>query len=199
MTKFRGGGLAFQIKALALLFITSHAVASIAADIHTDSGAVTRSTKAEPPFIHGRSFINGVILSNADVGIEEQNVLGCCSSEENSSNDSLVDSTCETDARKPPNSNPAVIGVMGQLSENQAREALESAKRAWNGGSGTWTQMSLNSRIKAVEKFMVEITKKREEMVQILMWEIGKNRPDAESEFDRTVSFVKEVIIDYDK
>mmetsp|Transcript_27100 Transcript_27100/g.27478 ORF Transcript_27100/g.27478 Transcript_27100/m.27478 type:complete len:109 (-) Transcript_27100:1241-1567(-) len=31
-------------------------------------------------------------------------------------------------------------------------------------------------------------------MVQILMWEIGKNSSNVESEFDRTVSFVKETI-----
>ncbi len=31
-------------------------------------------------------------------------------------------------------------------------------------------------------------------MVQTLMWEIGKNRKDAESEFDRTVEFCRKVM-----
>ena len=31
-------------------------------------------------------------------------------------------------------------------------------------------------------------------MVQVLMWEIGKNRKDAESEFDRTMAFGRQVM-----
>eukprot|EP00591_Stephanopyxis_turris_P015426 CAMPEP_0195536176 /NCGR_PEP_ID=MMETSP0794_2-20130614/45607_1 /TAXON_ID=515487 /ORGANISM="Stephanopyxis turris, Strain CCMP 815" /LENGTH=483 /DNA_ID=CAMNT_0040669505 /DNA_START=44 /DNA_END=1491 /DNA_ORIENTATION=- len=71
---------------------------------------------------------------------------------------------------------------------------LESAKRAWNGGAGTWPQMSLAGRIEALEKLFLKLADKREEIVSILMWEIGKNRKDAEAEFDRTVSFAEQTI-----
>jgi glyceraldehyde-3-phosphate dehydrogenase (NADP+) len=60
---------------------------------------------------------------------------------------------------------------------------------------GVWPQLSLKSRIEAIEYFFEELAKtKREEIIQVLMWEIGKNREDAEAEFDRTVSFAKQVI-----
>lgn len=34
----------------------------------------------------------------------------------------------------------------------------------------------------------------REEVVQLLMWEIGKNRADSEKEFDRTVAYIYDTI-----
>lgn len=45
-----------------------------------------------------------------------------------------------------------------------------------------------------MEVFLEELVKKRHEIVQALMWEIGKNRDDAESELDRTVQFARAVI-----
>jgi len=62
-------------------------------------------------------------------------------------------------------------------------------------GMGIWPQLSLKSRIQAIEHFFEELSKtKREEIIRVLMWEIGKNRDDAEAEFDQTVLFVKQVI-----
>ena len=83
---------------------------------------------------------------------------------------------------------------MPQFTTEQALQALQSAVEAWNGGSGIWPQMSLSSRIRAVEIFLKELQHKREEIVNVLMWEIGKNRPDAEAEFDRTVQFAEKTI-----
>ena len=83
---------------------------------------------------------------------------------------------------------------MPQMTKEQALQALNSAVQAWNGGSGTWPQMSLAERIEAIKKFMSELKHKREAIVTILMYEIGKNRSDAESEFDRTVQFCDKTI-----
>jgi glyceraldehyde-3-phosphate dehydrogenase (NADP+) len=38
-----------------------------------------------------------------------------------------------------------------------------------------------------MEKFVGQMEKKREEIVTLLMWEIGKSLPDSQKEFDRTV------------
>ena len=89
---------------------------------------------------------------------------------------------------------PALIGRVPQYTASRSLSALDSAAKAWDGGSGAWPQMSLSDRIVAVERFLDELRSVREEMVHTLMWEIGKNRPDAESEFDRTVSFVRQCI-----
>lgn len=86
------------------------------------------------------------------------------------------------------------IGRMPQFTTEQTLSVLNVAESAWDGGAGPWTQMSLEERCTAMEKFFDELAKNREEMVQALMMEIGKNRLDAEAEFDRTVQFAKQVI-----
>mmetsp|Transcript_39121 Transcript_39121/g.91120 ORF Transcript_39121/g.91120 Transcript_39121/m.91120 type:complete len:468 (+) Transcript_39121:773-2176(+) len=54
--------------------------------------------------------------------------------------------------------------------------------------------MSLAGRIAAVERLIVGLLKKRGEMVDVIMLEIGKNRPAAEDEVDRTIVFIRKVI-----
>jgi glyceraldehyde-3-phosphate dehydrogenase (NADP+) len=81
------------------------------------------------------------------------------------------------------------------MTSDDALSVLNSAKRAWNGGMGIWPQLSLKRRIEAIELFFDELVKtKTEDIIQVLMWDIGKNRNDAEAEFDRTVSFAQQVI-----
>eukprot|EP00957_Ditylum_brightwellii_P018019 1357690-Ditylum_brightwellii.AAC.1 len=80
---------------------------------------------------------------------------------------------------------------MPQFTTSQALAALTSSEKAWNGGSGEWPTMSLKGRIEAIQNFIVELKTKREEIVNVLMWEIGKNVGDAESEFDRTIQFIE--------
>jgi len=58
---------------------------------------------------------------------------------------------------------------------------------------GTWPTMSLAGRIAAVERLIVGLLKKRGEMVDVIMLEIGKNRPAAEDEVDRTIVFIRKV------
>jgi glyceraldehyde-3-phosphate dehydrogenase (NADP+) len=87
------------------------------------------------------------------------------------------------------------IGAMPQFTPSDANKVLDVAVSAWNGGQGVWTaQYSTQQRIDAIQQVFVELQKKREEIVQVLMWEIGKNRPDAESEFDRTLQFGQQLI-----
>jgi glyceraldehyde-3-phosphate dehydrogenase (NADP+) len=81
------------------------------------------------------------------------------------------------------------------MSSEQTLSVLKDAEAAWNGGSGTWPQMSLKERLSAIENLLNDLeTNQREKMVQVLMWEIGKNRNDAESEVDRTIAFGRQVM-----
>ena len=62
---------------------------------------------------------------------------------------------------------------------------------------GQWPSSSAADRIEAMEKFISLIEPKRDQVAELLMWEIGKKRSDAEKEFDRTVVYLKDTIEEY--
>jgi glyceraldehyde-3-phosphate dehydrogenase (NADP+) len=86
------------------------------------------------------------------------------------------------------------LGRLPQFATEDTLQVLQVARDAWANGNGVWTQMTLQDRCRALRQFLQELGKRREEMVTTLMFEIGKNRPDAEAEFDRTIDFAKQVI-----
>ncbi|MBI2394906.1 MAG: aldehyde dehydrogenase family protein [Deltaproteobacteria bacterium] len=88
----------------------------------------------------------------------------------------------------------AVIGRTPLLDRAAALEALAAARRAWDEGRGEWPTMRVARRIGAMERFAELMGKAREEVVRLLMWEIGKTRKDAESEFDRTLLYVRDTV-----
>jgi glyceraldehyde-3-phosphate dehydrogenase (NADP+) len=155
----------------------------------------TAGTCSVPPYVGPKVLIHGkltTILSDnydndatatgdGDVSTKYKlsNVYGCCG----------VDERDSTKFIRP------LIGRMPQMSSSQTLAVLKDAETAWNGGSGTWPQMSLRERLESIENLLRDLeTKYREQMVQVLMWEIGKNRLDAESEFDRTIAFGRQVM-----
>ena len=87
-----------------------------------------------------------------------------------------------------------VIGRLPALGPKEAMEALAAAKAAWDMGAGEWPTARPAERIAAVERFLDAMTKQRETVVRLLMWEIGKTRKDSESEFDRTVVYVRDTL-----
>lgn len=89
----------------------------------------------------------------------------------------------------------AVIGRMPQFGTKESLHVLDVAVQAWKGGAGVWTAgFTTQQRVDAIRAFFAELKLVREEIVTILQWEIGKNRIDAESEFDRTVQFCELLI-----
>jgi glyceraldehyde-3-phosphate dehydrogenase (NADP+) len=87
-----------------------------------------------------------------------------------------------------------VIGRLPMLGEAVALEALAAARSAWDHGRGRWPTMPVAQRIACVERFLALMAHAREEVVRLLMWEIAKTRKDAESEFDRTIVYVRATI-----
>ena len=87
-----------------------------------------------------------------------------------------------------------IIGSTPLLTQKESLEALDAAVAAYNNGTGEWPTMSVANRIAHVEKFLVEMKKQRAEVVKLLMWEIGKNLPDSEKEFDRTCIYIEDTI-----
>ena len=91
------------------------------------------------------------------------------------------------------------IGSTPKMDEEHAMIALESADEAFKNGTGNWPTMKVYERIKCMERFVSKMILKRDEIVKLLMWEIGKNLNDSEKEFDRTVDYINETINEYKK
>ncbi|MCC3154042.1 NADP-dependent glyceraldehyde-3-phosphate dehydrogenase [Hymenobacter sp. BT770] len=89
---------------------------------------------------------------------------------------------------------PIVIGSYPLLDEAESLKALDAAVRAYDHGRGEWPTMSVAERIAAVEKFTRLIVAQKKEIVQLLLWEIGKSAADSEKEFDRTVDYIRNTI-----
>lgn len=86
------------------------------------------------------------------------------------------------------------LGSYPKLTQNEANMALDSAVKAYNMGMGEWPQMCISKRIEAIENFTFKMIEKRDEVVNLLMWEIGKSLKDSQKEFDRTVDYIKDTI-----
>jgi glyceraldehyde-3-phosphate dehydrogenase (NADP+) len=86
------------------------------------------------------------------------------------------------------------VGQFPSLSEEAALEALSVAVRAYDNGRGEWPTMSVGERIRCVQMFTRALLGKREPIVRLLMWEIGKSLREAEREFDRAVAYIRETI-----
>ncbi|TXE08363.1 NADP-dependent glyceraldehyde-3-phosphate dehydrogenase [Gelidibacter salicanalis] len=92
---------------------------------------------------------------------------------------------------------PTLLGTIPTLGEKEALEAMDAAVNAYNKGQGLWPTMKVNDRIACMEKFVTQMKTKRDEVVKLLMWEIGKSLPDSEKEFDRTVDYIYDTIEEY--
>jgi acyl-CoA reductase-like NAD-dependent aldehyde dehydrogenase len=82
-----------------------------------------------------------------------------------------------------------VVGSYPLATEVEALEALDAAVKAYNHGRGEWPTMTIPERIACLEKFTNMMTEKKNEIVNLLMWEIGKSYTDSVKEFDRTVQY----------
>jgi len=92
---------------------------------------------------------------------------------------------------------PTLLGSIPDLQEAEALDALDGALKAYNRGQGVWPTMHVKDRIECMEVFVKKMKTKREEVVKLLMWEIGKSLPDSQKEFDRTVEYIEDTIEDY--
>ncbi len=92
---------------------------------------------------------------------------------------------------------PTLLGSVPAMEAPEALEALDAAVNAYNKGQGVWPTMRVKERIACMETFVEKMKTKRDEVVKLLMWEIGKTLADAQKEFDRTVDYIYDTIEDY--
>jgi len=90
-----------------------------------------------------------------------------------------------------------VIGSTPLLTTKESLEALDAAVKAYDLGRGVWPTMPVQDRIEHVERFLAAMRKQRDEVVKLLMWEIGKSLKDSEKEFDRTCDYIVDTIKAY--
>ncbi len=89
------------------------------------------------------------------------------------------------------------LGKAPLLDTAAGMEALAAAKQAYNNGRGAWPTASSEDRVQAMEKFLEIMISKREEVSEMLMWEIAKNHSTAYKEFDRTVDYIRDTIEEF--
>ena len=88
------------------------------------------------------------------------------------------------------------VGEVPQFWDPDALSILEEASAAYNGGSGYWTsQTTLPQRIQMIRHVLEDIHLNREDIIQILMWEISKNYEDAAAELDDTLEFFDQLVL----
>ena len=67
-----------------------------------------------------------------------------------------------------------MLGSIPDMETETALEALDAAERAFGRGQGLWPTMKVADRIKCLNNFVEKMKTCREEVVKLLMWEIGK-------------------------
>lgn len=92
---------------------------------------------------------------------------------------------------------PTLLGSIPYMEKETAIEALTAACEAYDKGQGLWPTMKVATRIACLEKFASIMKTKRDEVVKLLMWEIGKSLPDSQKEFDRTIEYIYDTIEEY--
>lgn len=92
------------------------------------------------------------------------------------------------------NLNPIVLGSIPHGGTAEAEEALAGAVDAYDNGRGEWPTMTVAERIACMQDFTRQMVARRREVVNLLMWEIGKSTADSEKEFDRTVDYIRATI-----
>ncbi|EGD34174.1 MULTISPECIES: NADP-dependent glyceraldehyde-3-phosphate dehydrogenase [unclassified Capnocytophaga] len=92
---------------------------------------------------------------------------------------------------------PTLVGEVPHLSKEQALEALQSAANAFGKGNGLWATMRVRDRIEILERFTEQMKTKRDEVVHLMMWEIGKTISESQKEFDRTIEYIYDTIEEY--
>jgi glyceraldehyde-3-phosphate dehydrogenase (NADP+) len=89
---------------------------------------------------------------------------------------------------------PVELGSFPVTGIDEADAAISAAVTAYDNGRGEWPTMSVADRITCVENFTRQLLDRRREIVNLIMWEIGKSLADSEKEFDRTIDYIRATI-----
>lgn len=94
---------------------------------------------------------------------------------------------------------PLYLGSYPKFSSEDSLSVLDCAVTAFNKGEGVWPKMSAEERIQVIKNVVSEFPKVREKVVNLLMLETGKEKALAVDEFDRTIKYINDTIVEYQK
>jgi glyceraldehyde-3-phosphate dehydrogenase (NADP+) len=94
---------------------------------------------------------------------------------------------------------PTLLGSIPDMETEPAIAALAAAEKSYNRGQGVWPTMKVKDRLRCLTTFADKMKSSREQVVELLMWEIGKNKADSYKEFDRTVDYIYNTVEAYKK
>ncbi|RYF63998.1 MAG: aldehyde dehydrogenase family protein, partial [Cytophagaceae bacterium] len=100
----------------------------------------------------------------------------------------------ESGASTPGTLQRQLVGSFPVAGPDEAMAALDAAVAAYDNGRGEWPQMSVAGRIACMETFIGKMLAQRTLVINLIMWEIGKNLADSTKEFDRTVKYIYDTI-----
>ena len=86
------------------------------------------------------------------------------------------------------------LGSQPILDRTVALKVLDAAIASYDHGRGVWATMSIKNRIEHMVNFTKRMKEKRSEVVNMIMWEIGKSFVDSQKEFDRTIDYIQDTI-----
>lgn len=89
---------------------------------------------------------------------------------------------------------PVELGSVPVTGTAEADAALAAAVTAYDHGRGRWPNLSVAERIACVGDFTNQIVARRREIVNLIMWEIGKSLADSQKEFDRTIDYIRATV-----
>lgn len=94
--------------------------------------------------------------------------------------------SCFVSRAQPDSEEKILIGHQARFNEDDSLKALDAAVASWNNGRGEWAQTSPAGRIAKIEQLVAELKPKRDEIINVLMWEICKTKADATKARART-------------
>jgi glyceraldehyde-3-phosphate dehydrogenase (NADP+) len=86
------------------------------------------------------------------------------------------------------------LGTYPVAGVGEAQAALDAALAAYDRGCGHWPTMGVAERIECVQDFTRRMVARRRDIVNLIMWEIGKSFADSCKEFDRTIDYIQATI-----
>lgn len=86
------------------------------------------------------------------------------------------------------------IGSHPDMGPAESDAALDAAVAAYANGQGAWPMMAVAGRITCMKAFAKGMLNRRQAIVSLITWEIGKSIADAGKEFDRTLDYIEATI-----
>lgn len=77
-------------------------------------------------------------------------------------------------------------GEVSSLSKNDIDEAFKIARKNFL----MWSELELGERISFIDQWKHKMDENRDEIIELIMYEVGKTKKDATGEWDRTIEYI---------